>query len=360
MSRIASLDRGEVEAVLDEVDFAGVVHVVGEDGEAPLTIARGLADRSFGIPNSLATRFACASVSKLVTGMTVARLVDAGTLDFGARYADLVGAAWRPSALDPTVTLRHLLGHTSGFGDYFDEEGDEPYEAIWTRIPPNTVRGPKDFWPLLRDLPLVAQPGERAVYNNGAFVLVGIALEEATGLAFPDLVRREVLGPLGMVDSGFWALDEVVPKLATGYLPPDRAANPGAVEASWRTNVYAVPAMGGPDGGVQATAADLIRLLDGLTGRGERAAFLAPGTRSELVGPHVTSDDNDGDFGYGLGVLHVGEGPSTRFGHTGEDPGASARAWTYPLTGERLVVVSNVTEAAGPVTRRIDALLAGA
>ena len=63
--------------------------------------------------------------------------------------------------------------------------------------------------------------------------------------------------------------------------------------------------------------------------------------------------------GYGLGVLHVGEGASARFGHTGEDPGASARAWTYPATGERLVVVSNVTEGAGLVTRRIDELLAG-
>ena len=117
--------------------------------------------------------------------------------------------------------------------------------------------------------------------------------------------------------------------------------------------------MGGPDGGVQATAADLVRLLDGLTGRGEQASFLSPATRAQLIGPHVTSDDNDGDFRYGLGVLHVGEGPSTRFGHTGEDPGASARAWTYPATGERLVVVSNVTEGAGLVTRRIDALLAG-
>ena len=359
MSRLVGLDRGAVEAILDEVDFAGVVHVVGEDDEAPLTIARGLADRASGIANTPATRFACASVSKLVTALTVARLVDAGTLAWDARYADLVGAAWRPAALDPSVTLRHLLGHTSGFGDYFDDGGDESYEAIWTQIPPNTIRGPKDFWPLLRDLPQVARPGERAVYNNGAFVLVGIALEEVTGLGFPELVRREVFGPLGMDRSGFWALDEVVPELAIGYLPPDPEAPPNTAAASWRTNIYGVGAMGGPDGGVQATAADLVRLLDGLTGRGEQASFLSPATRAELIGPHVTSDDNDGDFRYGLGVLHVGEGPSTRFGHTGEDPGASARAWTYPATGERLVVVSNVTDGAGLVTRRIDALLAG-
>jgi hypothetical protein len=158
--------------------------------------------------------------------------------------------------------------------------------------------------------------------------------------------------------SGFWATDDPVPDLAVGYLPPDPNAASGSSEAGWRTNVFAVPAMGGPDGGVQATAPDLVRLLDGLAGRGDASSFLLPETRAELIGPHVASDD--AFFRFGLDVLHVGEGPSTRFGHTGEDPGASARAWTYPATGERLVVVSNVTEGARLVTQRIDELLAGA
>jgi hypothetical protein len=117
-----------------------------------------------------------------------------------------------------------------------------------------------------------------------------------------------------------------------------------------------MPAMGGPDGGAQATAPDLIRLLDGVAGRGELRDALTPATRETLVGPHAASDD--GVFRFGCGVLHVGDGPSNRYGHTGEDPGASARAWTYPATGERVVVVSNVTDGAGAVTRRIDALLA--
>jgi CubicO group peptidase (beta-lactamase class C family) len=284
-----------------------------------------------------------------VTGATVARLVDAGVVAWEDRYVDLVGAEWRPPAIDPEVTLGALLGHTSGFGDYFDEEDeDADYAEIWTRIPPGTMRGPKDFWPLLRDLPQKDPPGARAVYNNGAYVLIGIALEERTGRSFPALVAEHVFDPLGMTRSGFWALDEVVPELSIGYEPPTGTRG-------WRTNVHAVPVTGGPDGGVQVTVADLIRLIDGVSGRGELASFLQPGTRAELIGPHAVSDD--GIFRYGRGVLHVGDGPSDRFGHTGEDPGASARIWTYPATGERVAVVSNVTEGAGPITRRIDELL---
>jgi len=353
LSRLSGLDRVALEATLDEVDFSGVVHVAGDDGEPNLTICRGLADRANALPIGAATRFGTASVSKLVTGMTVARLVDRGLLGWDAPYADVAGEGWTPAAFDRSITIAQLLSHTSGFGDYFDEHGDEPYEAIWTRVPSTTMRGPRDFWPLLRDVAQVAPPGSHAVYNNGAFILVGIALEEVTGLGFPELVRREIFEPLGMARSGFWALDEIVPDLAIGYLAHDDGA------AGGRTNLFAIPARGGPDGGVQATVGDLVRLLDGLSGRGDNtfAKFLSEATRAELIGPHAAGDD--GVFRFGRGVLHVGEGPSTRFGHTGEDPGASASAWTYPASGERVAVVSNVTDGAGAVTRRIDALLGG-
>jgi CubicO group peptidase (beta-lactamase class C family) len=357
VTRLVNIDRDALRDELEAGGFSGVVHIVGGDDEPSLTIELGLADRSAGIPNTARTRFAVASISKLMTGMTCARLVDRGALSWAARYVDLVPEAWRPAALDPVVTVEHLLTHTSGFGDYFDEEGDEPYEAIWTRTPSTTIRGPRDMWPLLRDLPQVARPGSGAVYNNGAFNLLGIALETLTGLSFPELVRREVFEPIGMTRSGFWAFDDVVPELAIGYLPPAPDAGEGSPERAWRTNVFAVPAMGGPDGGAQTTVADLIRLLDALTGRGSPAAdFLTADTRAHLTGPHVRSDD--GYFGFGCGVLHVGEGEAARLGHTGEDPGASARAWSYPATGERVAVVSNVTDGAGAATRRIDALLA--
>lgn len=325
---------------------------MGDDDESGLTIARGLADRAAGIPNTAETRFAVASISKLVTGTTVARLVDAGVVSWTDRYVDLVEPSWRPPALEPSVTLADLLGHTSGFGDYFDEEDpDADYAEIWTRVPPGTMRGPRDFWPLLRDLPQKDPPGQRPLYNNGAYVLVGIALEERTARPFPDLVAEQVFQPLGMTRSGFWAIDAIVRELAIGYQPPDEARG-----LPWRTNVHAVPVMGGPDGGVQVTVGDLVRLIDGVAGRGSAAGFLSPGARAGLIGPHATSEDSV--FRFGRGVLHVGDGPSARFGHTGEDPGASARIWTYPATGERVAVVSNVTEGAGAVSRRTDALLA--
>lgn len=357
MSRLGRIDRDAYRSWLEAESFSGVVHVVGDDDEAPLTIARGLADRVARLPIHAGTRFGIASTTKLLTGLTVARLVDRGVVRYEDRLVDLVGAELRPTDLDPGVTLQHLLGHTSGVGDYADEYDGPPYEAIWEAVPCGVIRGPRDLIGRFRDLPRTGDPGDAARYNNGAYVLAGLALEELTGQSFPTIVRSAVLGPLGMDATGFWAFDALEPDLAVGYRPPDPDADPGSPAATWRTNIYAMPAMGLPDGGCQATAPDLVRALDVLVGRGP-AGFLRPETVARMIGPHAVSPVEH--VGYGLGVVHGGAGPTARIGHSGEDPGFSCRAWVYPATGERVVVQSNVTEGAWQPFRRLDEMLAGA
>jgi CubicO group peptidase (beta-lactamase class C family) len=357
MSRLGRLDTAAFRDWLAESDFQGVVLVQGDDDEEPLAIAMGLADRAAGLPIHAGTRFGTASTTKLLTGLTVARLVDRGVVRYEDRLVDLVGEELRPRDLDPRVTLFHLLSHTSGVGDYADEYTDLRYEEIWERVPSGTIRGPKDMVPLMRDLPRTGDPGEAARYNNGAYVLVGIALEVVTGQAFPEIVRAEVLEPLGMDATGFWPLDGLEPDLAVGYLPPDDDGPPGSPAGVWRTNVYSLPAMGLPDGGAQATAADLAKALDSLIGRGSAgAAFLTDANRERMIGPHATSPVSK--VGYGLGVVHGGSGPTARIGHSGEDPGFSSRAWVYTASGERVVVQSNVTEGAWQPFDRLDELLA--
>jgi D-alanyl-D-alanine carboxypeptidase len=349
MSRLDRFDAGAYRDWLGEADFHGVVHVVGDDDEPPLTITRGQSDRVAGLPIQPGTRFACASTTKMLTGLTVARLVDRGDLRYEDCYAELVPVELRPRDLDARVTLEHLLSHTSGVGDYADEYDGPPFEQIWETMTPARIRGPRDTFELMRDLPRTGEPGAAARYNNGGYILVGLAIEEATGLSFPDAVRREVFEPLGMTASGFWPLDGLEPDLAVGYLPPDET------HPAWRTNVYSTPAMGGPDGGAQVTAADLVRALDGLTGCGTGATFLTDATRARVTTAVATSPEEG--VGYGLGAIRVGGGPSARIGHSGEDPGASSRCWTYD-TGERVVVLSNVTERSWEPFRRLDELLA--
>jgi CubicO group peptidase (beta-lactamase class C family) len=353
MSRVAAIDGDALRRWLDDTDFSGIVLVIGDDDEAPLTFVRGMADRAAGLPIRPGTRFGVASTTKMLTGLTIARLVDRGVVAYEDRLIDLVGEELRPRDLDPAVSLHHLLTHTSGIADYFDESGDALFETLWEEVPATRIRRPRDLLPLFRDRARVAEPGAMVQYNDAAYVLLGIAIEEVTARPYPAVVQAEVFDPLGMTSSGFWALDAIEPDLAVGYLPPDPARG-----RDWRTNVYAIPARGQPDGGAQCTAVDLVRALDGLAGRGETsAAFLSPATRARVIAR--AAEDPVGPAAWGYGVKHIGEGPSARFGHSGDDPGFSARAWAYPTTGERVVLLSNVSDGAAKPAKRVDDLLVG-
>ena len=357
MSRLSRLDVDAYRTWLAEELFSGVVHVAADDDEAPVTIALGLADRVAGVANHPGTRFGVASTAKMITGLAIARLVDRGVLRYEDRYVDLVGLELRPRDLDPRVTLEHLLSHTSGVGDYADEYDGPPFETIWEMTPPTVIRGPRDTLRLMLDLPRTGDPGERARYNNGGYILLGVAIEEVTGRSFPDVVASEVFEPLGMDASGYWPLDGLEQDFAVGYLPPDPDAAPGTPAATWRTNVYAMPALGGPDGGAQSTAADLVRALDGLIGRGPVGApFLSDPTRTRMN--TVVAISPEEKAGYGLGMVRFGEGETARVGHSGEDPGNSSRCWAYD-TGERVVVLSNVTEGSWQPFKRLEELTAG-
>lgn len=355
MSRLARLDVDAYRTWLEAESFSGVVHVAGDDDEEPVTIALGLADRVASVANHLGTRFGVASTAKMITGLAIARLVDRGVLHYEDRYVDLVGLGLRPRDLDPRVTLEHLLSHTSGVGDYADEYDGPPFEAIWQTTPPGTIRGPKDTLRLMLDLPRTSDPGEAARYNNGAYILLGVAIEEVTSRSFPDVVASDVFEPLGMANSGYWPLDGLTPDLAIGYLPPAPDAAEGTPAATWRTNVHSMPALGGPDGGVQSTAPDLVHALDGLTGRGPIGGpFLGAATRTRMTTPVAISPEEK--MGYGLGMIRAGAGVGARAGHSGDDPGFSCRCWAYE-GGERVVVISNVTEGAWLPFKRLEELL---
>lgn len=193
---------------------------------------------------------------------TAAAVLDAvrrRELSLDAHVVDVLPPHRRPSTLDRRVTVHHLLTHTSGIGDY--AEGDETLPgylddaSLWRDRPSYRMEGVDDFLPLYAELTPVAAPGAEWHYCNAGYLLLGVMLEQATGLGFVAAVQTRVFEPVGMADSGYFRLDEPRPRIATGYLPP---TEPGA---PWRSNVYSIPVVGGGDGGAFATAADIDRFL---------------------------------------------------------------------------------------------------
>ena len=166
-------------------------------------------------------------------------------------------------AAERAITTRDLLTFTLGFGmvtEMFMARTPWPVVAasrelgLGTIGPPNPDRQPDpDTWIAgLGTLPLLAQPGERWMYNTGASVL-GVLIARATGESFPDVLRTRLFEPLGMTDTAFWTSD--TGRLATAYVAkPDGLAVWDEPDGQWSRP----PAFGDGAAGLVSTADDLL------------------------------------------------------------------------------------------------------
>jgi len=171
------------------------------------------------------------------------------------------------------ITTRDLLTFTFGFGmvmEMFMAATPWPIVAAEERLslatigPPNPdVQPEPDTWIAnLGTLPLLAQPGERWLYNTGASVL-GVLLARASGEPFADVLATRVFEPLGMRDTGFWTTQ--TDRLATAYRPtPDGLVVWDEPEGTWSRS----PAFADGGAGLVSTADDLLAFARMLLGGG--------------------------------------------------------------------------------------------
>lgn len=306
-------------------------------GETVFEHCCGYGDRAASTVISPATRFALASLTKMFTAVTVTDLVASGELAFDAPLVDVLPVGRRPSTLLPEVTVHHLLCHTSGIADYFEEDEDSPqhmedYGSLWDELPSYRMQRPIDFLPLFADKAPYRPPGMSYQYSNAGYIALGLVVEQVTGRPFIDAVQRHVFDRAGMDHSGFFRFDEPVPEVAIGYLRET------TLDAPWRSNIYQVPVVGGADGGAHCTAGDVDRFLNAYSD-----GTLLGDLQDTVLAPHA---DVGGGFSYGYGVLRY---PDGRYGHGGGDPGVEVLAHRWPGDDVNLVVLCNMEDLAGEV-----------
>ena len=231
MIDIADISAEEIARLVGESGFSGVVSLAPLGSGPSLDLAFGLADRSHRVPNTVETRFAMASGCKIFTAMAVGSLIQEGRIGLDTTLADCVRS--RQFHFGSTVTVGQLLNHTAGVPDYFDEELESDYGALWRERPCYRMTSVRDFLPLFENAPMKAPPGQGFLYCNAGFVLLGLVIEELTGRDFREVVAERIFRPCGMTRSGYFAMDALPDNTALGYLSED--------EADRRTNIYSVP-----------------------------------------------------------------------------------------------------------------------
>lgn len=169
--------------------FPGAVLVVGSHDRILYSrgYGRGTWSRTSRTPSPTRSLWDLASLTKVVgTAGVAARLVERGALDLDApvvRFVPEFSGLGREA-----VTVRMLLDHTSGL---------RPFLRFWAAPTRDSA------FALLWHEPLVRPPGRSAVYSDLNAILLGRVLEAVTGLSLDEAVRREVLDPLDLAQTGF-------------------------------------------------------------------------------------------------------------------------------------------------------------
>lgn len=307
-----------------EHSFSGAINIT-QNNNVIINSAYGMADRSNSIANEVDTKFGVASVTKLFTSIGICQLVEEGRLSFDTRIKNCLSIDF--PHLHPDTTIHHLLTHTSGMADYFDEDTMEDYAELWEATPMYRIREPKDFLTMFKDGKGYFNPGEKFRYCNSGYITLGLIIEEVTKLKYIEYIEGNILRKYNLKDTGFFSLDALPNRTAVGYIEGDNN--------TWRTNIYSIPIIGASDGGIFTTTHDLSILWDSLLG----FKLLREATIESMLKLH-TKVNNNLYYGYGVWILDKGDG-DIRYFVQGSDPGVNSLSMVIPQKGVKLTLLSN-------------------
>ncbi|MCX6828139.1 MAG: serine hydrolase [candidate division Zixibacteria bacterium] len=297
-------------------EFSGVV-LVAKKNVPIFQKAYGLANKEFGVPNRIDTKFNLGSINKLFTKVAIGQLIQKGKIKFEDTLGRFLPDYPNPEARSK-VTVDHLLNMTAGIGDFFGEKYDN--------TPKDRFRTNNDFLPMFDSLPLAFEPGSRNQYSNGGYILLGAIIEAASGQEYYDYIRDNIYRPAGMTNSDSYEADMPVANLAEGYTRPE-----GEKEAPRRKNIYSRPARGSAAGGGYSTAEDLLKFTIAL----QENILLSPAYAEWLLTDERPGTAKPAASGP-AGIV-----PPRGIGVAGGAPGINAALEADFSTGYTVVVVGN-------------------
>lgn len=305
------------------------VAVILPDGDTWLGVS-GTADLAGAVPVTADTAFAAASITKTFTAALTLALVQDGRLTLDAPVRDYL-----PDLdLDPAITVRQLLDHTSGLYDFFSNR----------KIDPPLLAEPGRRWGSAEALGYVGKPyfkpGAGWHYSNTNYVVLGLLAERVGEATLADQVRRRFLEPLGLARTFYQPTEAALGPVAHGYRFETSAADSPAIDLSDGTAMApftsVVTAAGGA-GGMAATPADLARWARALyAGRA-----LAEPSVVAMVGDVALTDRHDPSLPYGLGVQAVELDGRPTLGHSGRLLGFRSVVRWLPDEAISIAVMTN-------------------
>src|SRR6185503_2050142 len=322
-------------ATFDKRDAPGCAVAVADSGRTVFAKGYGMASLEHDVPITPTSAFYAASVSKQFTAFAVAMLAQQGKLSLDDDIRK-----WFPEVpnFGKTITVRHLIHHTSGLRDYFGLLA----MTGWPSDGPITEARFLDL--VSRQKALNFDPGARHLYSNTGYVLLSILVKRVSGQSLREFADQAIFGPLGMSNSHFRDDHTILVKnRALAYSP--RAGG-------WQLSVPGFDVVG--DGGLFTTVEDLAKWArnfdDHTVGGDELAARVL--TRGRL-----TSGDS---IPYAFGLSHGSYRGQPTIEHGGAYGGYRTHLLRFPAQRFAVATLCNTSTAnAAQLSQRVAAVYLG-
>ena len=302
-----------VSAEMSRHKIPGMAVAVVKNGEVVVAKGYGFANLEHQVPVTTHSIFQSGSVGKQFTAAAIMLLEEQGKLrldDKIANYLPRTKARWG------SITLRHLLTHTSGIPEYEDEVDD------------HRSYSERQLTELVGLLSRSSPPGQKFEYSNSGYLLLGIIIRTVTGRFHGDYIRRHIFEPLGMNTATIASDADIVPNRVAGY----RMSNGRILNQEWVSPTFNQTA----DGCFLLSLEDFLAWERGLRAR----ALLKPESWSQIFTPVVLKSGKAHPYGFAWEITQ--RDGQTVHGHDGSFRGFESILTRYIEEELTIIVLANL------------------
>lgn len=291
----------------------GLSLVVVRDGKIDHVKGYGFANLEHRVPVKPESIFQSGSIGKQFTAFAIMLLVEDGKMSLNDplnKYFTDAPAGWEK------VTIKNLLTHTAGFGDYpekFDFRADYTEDTLYK---------------IIRQIPLQFASGDRSQYSNIGYVTLGLLISKVTGKFYGEFLKQKVFDPLGMNTARIISEHDIVLNRAAGYLiENDEIKNQRWVSPTINTTA---------DGSIYLSALDMAKWEAGLNG----GKLLKRESYEQMWAPVKLNDGSTYPYGFGWSIDSLNG--KRILEHNGSWQGFESVIMRYPEKKLAVVVFSNL------------------
>ncbi|VAV85767.1 Beta-lactamase class C-like and penicillin binding proteins (PBPs) superfamily, partial [hydrothermal vent metagenome] len=184
----------------------GATALISKNGEVIYRKAFGNANLELGITMTPENVFEIGSITKQFTAISILMLMEQGKLNLDDEITKFIPDY--PSN-GKTITVHHLLNHTSGIKSYTSMESFMKNARI--------DMTPTELIDVFKNEPMDFNPGEKFLYNNSGYILLGYIIEVISGQTYADFIEKNIFEKLKMSNSYYGSMTKLIKNRASGY-----------------------------------------------------------------------------------------------------------------------------------------------